>query len=280
MIGLTPGNLITDLRKLENAGYLTTDKTGNGSAARASVALTQSPVGRVIGQPEAPAISRQQGRASFFPASCAQQGRGSSACNARPAGQTCAGVRRRAFSSEEVSGPLGPGRGRGPACRARQGARGRRQSRYPREHEGSYVYMRITASMCSVRLCAAGPASATSPLLSARSTRWGLRIIARHTRVPAKRAGDEVATSGCSTVAVRAMTPLDSGNPWRVGAGAVKTCLDADVNRWSRCCRIAHTNRPELGVRRGNYVQSLTARSRSLQGKARAADRLLHITGR
>ena len=41
-------------------------------------------------------------------------------CNARPAGQTCAGVRRRAFSSEEVSGPLGPGRGRGPACRATQ----------------------------------------------------------------------------------------------------------------------------------------------------------------
>ena len=64
------------------------------------------------------------------------------------------------------------------------------------------------------------------------------------------------------------MTPLDSGNPWRVGAGAVKTCLDADVNRWSKCRRIAHTNRPELGVTRGNYVQSLTARSGSLQGKA------------
>ena len=58
------------------------------------------------------------------------------------------------------------------------------------------------------------------------------------------------------------------GNPWRAGAGAIKTCLDADVNRWSRCCRIAHTNRSELGVSRGNYVQSLTARSGSLQGKA------------
>ena len=40
MIGLTPGNLITHLRKLEDAGYLTTDKTGNGPASRTSVALT------------------------------------------------------------------------------------------------------------------------------------------------------------------------------------------------------------------------------------------------
>jgi DNA-binding transcriptional ArsR family regulator len=40
MIGLTPGNLITHLRKLEDAGYLITEKTGNGPAARTSVALT------------------------------------------------------------------------------------------------------------------------------------------------------------------------------------------------------------------------------------------------
>jgi DNA-binding MarR family transcriptional regulator len=40
MIGLTPGNLITHLRKLEDADYLTTDKTGNGPASRTSVALT------------------------------------------------------------------------------------------------------------------------------------------------------------------------------------------------------------------------------------------------
>jgi DNA-binding transcriptional ArsR family regulator len=40
MIGLTPGNLITHLRKLEDAGYLSTDKTGNGPASRTSVALT------------------------------------------------------------------------------------------------------------------------------------------------------------------------------------------------------------------------------------------------
>ncbi len=30
MIGLTPGNLITHLRKLEDAGYLSSEKTGNG----------------------------------------------------------------------------------------------------------------------------------------------------------------------------------------------------------------------------------------------------------
>ena len=40
MIGLTPGNLITHLRKLEDADYLNTDKTGNGPASRTSVALT------------------------------------------------------------------------------------------------------------------------------------------------------------------------------------------------------------------------------------------------
>ena len=40
MIGLTPGNLITHLRKLEDANYLTSEKTGNGPASRTSVALT------------------------------------------------------------------------------------------------------------------------------------------------------------------------------------------------------------------------------------------------
>ena len=40
LIGLTPGNLITHLRKLEDAGYLTSEKTGNGPASRTSVALT------------------------------------------------------------------------------------------------------------------------------------------------------------------------------------------------------------------------------------------------
>jgi DNA-binding MarR family transcriptional regulator len=40
MIGLTPGNLITHLRKLEDAGYLSTDKTGNGAASHTAVALT------------------------------------------------------------------------------------------------------------------------------------------------------------------------------------------------------------------------------------------------
>jgi hypothetical protein len=37
---------------------------------------------------------------------------------ARPGGQAAAGNRGRAFTSEEVSGPLGPGRRRGPPCRA------------------------------------------------------------------------------------------------------------------------------------------------------------------
>jgi DNA-binding MarR family transcriptional regulator len=40
LIGLTPGNLITHLRKLEEAGYVRTEKTGSGTTARTSVALT------------------------------------------------------------------------------------------------------------------------------------------------------------------------------------------------------------------------------------------------
>ena len=42
LIGLTPGNLITHLRKLEDAGYITTHKNGSGVTARTAVALTHS----------------------------------------------------------------------------------------------------------------------------------------------------------------------------------------------------------------------------------------------
>ena len=41
VIGLTPGNLITHLRKLEEAGYVTTVKSGSGVTARTAVSLTQ-----------------------------------------------------------------------------------------------------------------------------------------------------------------------------------------------------------------------------------------------
>jgi DNA-binding MarR family transcriptional regulator len=40
MLDLTAGNLITHLRKLEDAGYLTSNKTGNGKTSRTSLALT------------------------------------------------------------------------------------------------------------------------------------------------------------------------------------------------------------------------------------------------
>jgi DNA-binding MarR family transcriptional regulator len=40
MLDLTSGNLITHLRKLEDAGYLNSETTGNGRAARTSIALT------------------------------------------------------------------------------------------------------------------------------------------------------------------------------------------------------------------------------------------------
>ena len=40
VLELTPGNLITHLRKLEEVGYVQPDTTGNGRASRTSVALT------------------------------------------------------------------------------------------------------------------------------------------------------------------------------------------------------------------------------------------------
>jgi DNA-binding MarR family transcriptional regulator len=42
LIGLTPGNLITHLRKLQDAGYVTSEKNGNGASAQTSVALTHA----------------------------------------------------------------------------------------------------------------------------------------------------------------------------------------------------------------------------------------------
>jgi DNA-binding MarR family transcriptional regulator len=42
LIGLTPGNLITHLRKLEDAEYVTTVKSGRGVTARTSVSLTSA----------------------------------------------------------------------------------------------------------------------------------------------------------------------------------------------------------------------------------------------
>jgi DNA-binding MarR family transcriptional regulator len=40
LIGLTPGNLIVHLRKLQDAGYVSSEKTGNGAASRTTVTLT------------------------------------------------------------------------------------------------------------------------------------------------------------------------------------------------------------------------------------------------
>jgi DNA-binding MarR family transcriptional regulator len=42
LIGLTPGNLITHLRKLEDAGYVSTVKSGRGVTARTGVSLTSA----------------------------------------------------------------------------------------------------------------------------------------------------------------------------------------------------------------------------------------------
>ena len=40
LIGLTPGNLITHLRKLEDAGYVVTKKNDHGNGQQTSVSLT------------------------------------------------------------------------------------------------------------------------------------------------------------------------------------------------------------------------------------------------
>lgn len=41
MLGLTPGNLITHLRKLEEAGYISMEKIGIGVWSRTLIALTK-----------------------------------------------------------------------------------------------------------------------------------------------------------------------------------------------------------------------------------------------
>ena len=41
MLDLTPGNLITHLRKREDARYLTSETTGNGRASLTSITLTR-----------------------------------------------------------------------------------------------------------------------------------------------------------------------------------------------------------------------------------------------
>ena len=40
MLELTPGNLLTHLRKLEEAGYVASEKTGHGIWSKTTVALT------------------------------------------------------------------------------------------------------------------------------------------------------------------------------------------------------------------------------------------------
>jgi DNA-binding MarR family transcriptional regulator len=40
VLNLTPGNLITHLRKLEDVGYVSTEKNGNGTAGKTTVSLT------------------------------------------------------------------------------------------------------------------------------------------------------------------------------------------------------------------------------------------------
>jgi DNA-binding MarR family transcriptional regulator len=40
LLGLTPGNLVIQLRKLEEAGYLDSEKTRNGATQLTTVALT------------------------------------------------------------------------------------------------------------------------------------------------------------------------------------------------------------------------------------------------
>ncbi len=42
ILELTPGNLITHLRKLEDASYLTSETTGNGRASLTSITLTRA----------------------------------------------------------------------------------------------------------------------------------------------------------------------------------------------------------------------------------------------
>jgi Winged helix DNA-binding domain len=59
LIGLTPGNLITHLRKLEDAGYLNSETTGNARASHTSIALTSGPGRARHLHPRAPRPTRR-----------------------------------------------------------------------------------------------------------------------------------------------------------------------------------------------------------------------------
>jgi DNA-binding MarR family transcriptional regulator len=83
LIGLTPGNLITHLRKLDDAGYVQTDKTGSGVNALTTVALTHhgraalqryTAALRQLLDTAEPAPPRQTGPATLAPGSPAKPG--------------------------------------------------------------------------------------------------------------------------------------------------------------------------------------------------------------
>jgi hypothetical protein len=135
------------------------------------------------------------------------------------------------------------------------------------------------ASMSSVRLCAAGPAPATSPLLSARSTRWSLRISARHAsgcQARGRRGSHEWMLHRCGACddAARLGKPLARGRrrsqdmPRRrrqpMGRDAVGS-LTPTAGAWRerrKLCSVAHG---QIGLS---------------ERKSRVRDRLLHIIGR
>ena len=81
LTGLTPGNLITHLRKLEEAGFVVTQKNGGGVTARTSVALTgrrQEGAGKLHDRAAAAArlgLARGERRPSPAPAPRREQGR-------------------------------------------------------------------------------------------------------------------------------------------------------------------------------------------------------------
>src|ERR1700752_662455 len=98
-------------------------------------------------------------------------------------------------------------------------------------------------------------------------------------RTPAKRAGDEVATSGCSTAAMRAMTQLDSEplarRRWRtqdLPGRRPQPMLEVLSDRSHQRAGAWREPRKLCSVAHGQIALSA--------GKSRAADRLLNIIRR
>ena len=131
---------------------------------------------------------------------------------------------------------------------------------YPRQHEGSYAHIHITASTCSVRLCAAAGQERGFSLQRARSGRERLDIIsAAHAKLRPVGVSDPTAPRPSVDVGVEASLDCASahapGVPESSGVIARTATVEHPLVATSSPARLA-------GARvRGDYAKAPSGRS-------------------